>query len=238
MKNPFFLLTIGLSLAIISLLAYQAGQHSAGNQQIAPGETNPILKVYRTLSPQAQALYFKQSDHLTKPVPERLVELDEKTIGCFGPKEVLAMPDSDTNLGGQCCGALTSFEAYELQLRAIERFVNENGGKELIPEDPYDVPVDQAKLLTQFDNDILLSSKQQETFDEAITMSHHGGPCCCKCWKWHVMSGLAKKLIVDAGWSAHQIAELWDISSSCGHSEDTNLHQHYDSPQKNHDGHG
>jgi len=42
-----------------------------------------------------------------------------------------------------------------------------------------------------------------------------------------MMSGLAKKLIVDSGWNAHQIAQLWDISSSCGHSEDTDMHLHY-----------
>jgi len=60
-----------------------------------------------------------------------------------------------------------------------------------------------------------------------MQMSHHGGPCCCKCWKWHMMSGLGKKLIVDFGWNAKQLAELWDLSSSCGHKEDTNMHQHY-----------
>ncbi len=45
-----------------------------------------------------------------------------------------------------------------------------------------------------------------------------------------MMSGLAKKLIVDYGWDEHQTAELWDTSSSCGHDEDTDMHGHYDVP--------
>ncbi len=224
MKNPFACLTIGLVILMVGFLSFQAGKQKDSTER----DDNPIVATYKKLSPQAQALYYKQSDKLTKPVPDRLVELDEKTIGCFGPTQVLAMSTTEDNLGGQCCGALTNFEAYELQLKAIERFVDENGGGDLIPPDPYDVPVDVAQKLTQFDNDIVLSPEQQVTFDDAVSMSHHGGPCCCKCWKWYVMSGLAKKLIVDEGWDAHQVAELWDISSSCGHSEDTDMFKHYE----------
>lgn len=186
-----------------------------------------IQKVYDTLSPQAKALYHKQSKGLTQPVPPRLVELDEKNIGCFGPKQVMSMNAEDTNLGGQCCGALTSYDGYKVQLEAIEHFIVKNGGEGLVPPDPYDLSVEVAQELTRYDTDISLNEDQQATFDEAVAMSHHGGPCCCKCWKWYVMSGLAKKLIVDESWNANQIAELWDISSSCGHSEDTNFHQHY-----------
>ncbi len=190
-------------------------------------EASAIDKIYKGLSPQAQALYYKQSHALTQAVPERLVELDEKTIGCFGPKQILSMSTTEGNLGGQCCGALMNVEAYNVQLDAIQDFVEENGGAELIPPDPYDVSVSTAQRLTQYDSDITLSPEQQSAFDKAVAASHHGGPCCCKCWKWYMMSGLAKKLIVDEQWSAQQIAELWDISSSCGHSEDTDMHQHY-----------
>ncbi|MCA9370634.1 MAG: hypothetical protein KC680_01590 [Candidatus Peregrinibacteria bacterium] len=224
MKNPFAYLTIGLVILIVGFVSFQAGQQTQPTEQ---DEDNPIVATYKKLSPQAQALYYKQSDKLTKPVPDRLVELDEKNIGCFGAKQVLAMSTNEGNLGGQCCGALTDFEAYELQLKAIQRFIEENGGDDLIPPDPYDVPVDIAQKLTQFDSDIVLSQEQQSLFDEAVSMSHHGGPCCCKCWKWYVMSGLAKKLIVDEGWNEHQVAEMWDISSSCGHDDDTNMVDHY-----------
>jgi len=225
MKNPLAYLTISLAILIVAFLSFQVGKQT---ESVPRDDDNPIIATYKRLSPQAQALYYKQSDELTKSVPDRLVELDEKNIGCFGPKQVLAMSTSEENLGGQCCEALTSFEAYKLQLKAIERFMQEHGGEDLIPPDPYDVPVDVAQKLTQLDNDIVLSQEQQVIFDEAVAMSHHGGPCCCKCWKWYVMSGLAKKLIVDEGWDASQIAEMWDISSSCGHSEDTDMFKHYE----------
>jgi len=186
-----------------------------------------IERIYNALSPQAKSLYHKQSKGLTKPVAARIVELDKKTIGCFGPKQVLSMSKAEKNLGGQCCGALTNIEAYQIQLETIEHFVVKNGGRDVIPADPYDLSVEDAQRLTQIDKDITLSTSQQATFDEAVAMSHHGGPCCCKCWKWFVMSGLAKNLIVEENWDKNQIAELWDISSSCGHDEDTNMNQHY-----------
>lgn len=226
MKNPFAYLAIGLTILVVGFFSFQIGKQT---EPIEENKDNPIVATYKKLSPQGQALYYKQSDKLTKPVPDRLVELDEMTIGCFGPKQVLAMSTSEGNLGGQCCGALTDFEAYEVQLKAIEQFKLDNKDTEnLIPADPYDISVEVAQKLTQFDTDITLNTSEQAVFDEAVAMSHHGGPCCCKCWKWYVMSGLAKKLIVDENWNAHQIAELWDVSSSCGHSEDTDMHQHYD----------
>jgi hypothetical protein len=237
MKTSFFYITIGLVIGVIGVFSYQTGKHAGGTASILQEETNPILKVYATLSPKAQALYLKQSDNLTKEVPARLVELDSLNIGCFGAKKILNMSSADTNLGGQCCGHLKNDKSYDIQLEVLDLFIKENGGSEYIPENPYDTPVPLAQKLTKFDSDIILSATQQKTYDEATEMSHHGGPCCCKCWKWYVMSGLAKKLIVDEGWDAHQISELWDLSSSCGHDEDTNMHEHYNSPHDNDDGH-
>jgi hypothetical protein len=225
-KNPFFYITMSLALVIVGTLSYKLGQGTTVGLQMDSTETNPIVALYNTLSPQAKALYFKQSDNLTKPVPTRLVELDQKTIGCFGPSQVLSMTSNDENLGGQCCGALTNFKAYELQLQALSTFIDTHGGGDLIPADPYDVPVSLAKELTQYDTDIVLTADDQVVYDEALSSSHHG-PCCCKCWKWYMMSGLAKKLIEDEGWNARQVAQMWDLSSSCGHSEDTNMHEHY-----------
>ncbi len=189
--------------------------------------SSEIQEIYSELSPQAQSLYYQQSEKLTKSVDPRLVELDKLTIGCFGAQQVVKMSESEHNLGGQCCGALKKVESYNLQLEALSNFIKDNGNIELIPKDPYDVPVSHAKKLIQLDKDIVLSADQQQIYDEAMQMSHHGGPCCCKCWKWYVMSGLGKKLIVDYGWNAAKLAELWDTSSSCGHDEDTDMYKHY-----------
>lgn len=242
MKNPFFLLSAVLAIAFIGLVSSHLGQKAGGgpgstSMSIPKAEANPIVALYNTLPPEAQKFYYEQSKKLTQAVPERLVELDQLTIGCFAPSRVLAMSPSEPNLGGQCCGILKDFESYELQLKTLHRFIAENGANDLIPRDPYDTPVDLAQTLTRLDSTITLSEQQQKVYNDAMKMSHHGGPCCCKCWKWYVMSGLAKKLIVDEGWNDHQIAELWDLSSSCGHDEDTDIAKHYDEVVETHDSH-
>ena len=186
-----------------------------------------ILAEYESLPPQAKSLYYQQSESLTKPVPQRLVELDRLTIGCFGPDTIIQMPISDTNLGGQCCGALHDVEDYEEQLKALRSFIKENGNIDLIPKDPYEISIEDAQQLIKYDS-IILTPSQQKTYDDAMQMSHHGGPCCCKCWKWYMMSGLGKTLIIDYDFDSEQLAELWDSSSSCGHAEDTNMRQHYE----------
>jgi hypothetical protein len=206
------------------LFQYKPNQQKEETTEIG---INPIQTVYAALPEQAKPFYYQQSDGLINPVPERLVELDQLTIGCFGTNTIMQMSSTDTNLGGQCCGVLKDIEAYEEQLPVLHQFIEENGNIELIPKDPYDIPVTHAQTLILFDTDIILTPEQQNVFSEAVTLSHHGGPCCCKCWKWYMMSGLGKKLIVDYDWNAEQLAELWDLSSSCGHDEDTNMQEHY-----------
>ncbi len=219
-KNLYIIIGVAAALLVIGMFFF-----NQNNGHVVETSQNQITEVYASLSPQAKALYFQQSDELSKPVPERLVELDELKIGCFGPNTILQMSSSDENLGGQCCGVLKSFEAYEIQLDVLKHFIEENGNIDLIPKDPYDITVKHAQQLIGFDS-LVLSSEQQQVYNEAMQMSHHG-PCCCKCWKWYTMSGLGKKLIVDFDWNAEQLAELWDLSSSCGHEEDTNMHEHY-----------
>jgi hypothetical protein len=228
-KNKFLLwVTLTMVAVVGGYFAYQNP-----DSKVAEVTINETHAMYESLSPQAKALYYQQSNELTKPVPERLVELDQLTIGCFGPSKILSMSTAEGNLGGQCCGALKDFGAYEIQLESLRNFIEENGNIDLIPKDPYDLSIEQVQKLIVFDSTITFTSDQQNVYDGATQMSHHGGPCCCKCWKWYMMSGLAKKLIASYDWDEHQIAELWDLSSSCGHDEDTNMAKHYD--DKNHD---
>lgn len=222
-KGVILNIIVGIVIVIVAGIFFYSRQNSKG-------DTESNDEIYASLSPQAQQLYFKQSDSLTKPVSQRLIELDQLTIGCFGADTVMQMSSSEPNLGGQCCGVLKDINAYEIQLQALHDFIKEveiEELEELIPSDPYDIPVAEAQKLIAFDTEIVLSAEQQKIYDEAIQLSHHGGPCCCKCWKWYAMSGLGKKLIVDYGFTAEQLAELWDLSSSCGHDEDTNFAQHY-----------
>jgi hypothetical protein len=49
-----------------------------------------------------------------------------------------------------------------------------------------------------------------------MDMSHEGGPCCCKCWRWTAFEGQAKYLIVEKGFTAEQVASIWDLEDGCG----------------------
>lgn len=236
MNNKKTQLIIGaIAILVIGGLFLFQKKPNQQNDETTEVSINPIQTVYAALPERAKTFYYQQSEGLAQPVAERLVELDQLTIGCFGTNTIMQMSSTDTNLGGQCCGVLKDIEAYEEQLPALLNFIEENGDIELIPKDPYDIPVTHAQMLIALDTDIVLTSEQQSIFDEAVKQSHHGGPCCCKCWKWYMMSGLGKKLIVDYGWDAEQLAELWDLSSSCGHAEDTDMHEHYKDESENGD---
>lgn len=227
--NKFLLFFLLFSLIIISSCGSPTGDTVKDtDKEIVENSESEIMITYNSLSPKARSLYYKQSESLTKEVDPRVVELDQLTIGCFGTNTIMRMSEEDTNLGGQCCGALVDVETYKIQLQALNKFIEENNNINIIPKDPYDISVDHAQKLITFNKDIILLSTQQQIYNDAMKMSHHGGPCCCKCWKWYMMSGLGKKLIVDYSWNAEQLAELWDLSSSCGHDGDTNMHEHYE----------
>lgn len=132
-----------------------------------------------------------------------------KTNFCAGP-DILDRISTD-RLQGSCCSAM-DFHRYQEQLLGLERY--SYIGK--IPKDPYDIPVSLAKELLDFQKTIRLSAEQQAVYDEAVRLSHEGGPCCCKCWRWYAFEGLAKYLISEYDFNAEQIAEVWDLEDGCG----------------------
>jgi hypothetical protein len=84
-----------------------------------------------------------------------------------------------------------------------------------IPSDPYDVPAGLAqKLLAYYD--LELRDEEQAAYDFAMENADEQGPCCCKCWRWHVYGGLGKLLIRERGFTGEQLAEVWDLSDGCG----------------------
>ena len=87
---------------------------------------------------------------------------------------------------------------------------------EKIPSDPYDIPVSLVRELLDYQKNIILTQEQQQIYDEAVKMSHEGGPCCCKCWRWYAFEGLAKYLITEYDFNSEQIAEIWDLEDGCG----------------------
>lgn len=143
---------------------------------------------------------------------------NQKTNLCAGPNFIDSKSDKD-RIQGACCSAM-DLHRYKEQVEGLkelrEKYSNLGDDLRLIVEDPYDIPVSLARELLEYQKTITLTPEQQEIYNQAMKLSHEGGPCCCKCWRWYAFEGQAKKLIVDHNFSSEQIAELWDIQDGCG----------------------
>jgi hypothetical protein len=126
---------------------------------------------------------------------------------------IAGMPAS-TRLQGSCCSEM-NLERYAKQIDGLKRFAAFSE----IPPDPYDVPAPLAQqAMAAYDKQ--LTPDEQAAYDYAMANSHEKGPCCCKCWRWHVYGGLAKLLIHNRGFTGEQIVEVWNLSDGCGGSGD------------------
>jgi hypothetical protein len=100
-----------------------------------------------------------------------------------------------------------------------------------IPADPYDIPAELAQELFTYQQTLILSAEEQAVYDQAMTLAGEGGPCCCGCWRYTAFEGQAKYLIREHGFTAEQIAEVWDLEDGCGgtghhHEGDDTQHDH------------
>jgi hypothetical protein len=128
--------------------------------------------------------------------------------------DFLDSKSDDERLQGSCCSKMDSHR-YAEQVEGLKQY----SGINVIPSDPYDIEVSLAKTLVAFDREITLNAQEQETYDSAMKMSHEGGPCCCKCWRWTAFEGQAKYLITEYDFDAEQIAQVWDLEDGCGGKE-------------------
>ncbi len=135
-----------------------------------------------------------------------------RTNLCSGPGFVQGKSEEE-RLQGSCCSAM-DFHRYSEQVEGLKKYT----GVDAIPPDPYDIPVPLANRLLGYQKTISLTPEQQEIYEEAVELSHEGGPCCCKCWRWYAFEGLAKYLITEHGFGSGQIAEVWDLEDGCGGS--------------------
>ena len=129
---------------------------------------------------------------------------------CAGPGFIDSESD-DAMLQGSCCSTM-DFSRYKDQINGLKEFLS----IPQVPTDPYDISVSSAKQLLSYDKDIILTTGQQSIYDEATKQANEHGPCCCKCWRWNAMEGLAKYLIRNQAFTATQIAKIWDLEDGCG----------------------
>lgn len=143
---------------------------------------------------------------------EKFEYLSEKrSNSCSLQREAVLSYSDTTNLQGSCCGPMQLHE-YQEQVEGLKKF----SSIPQIPQDPYDIPVTLAKELFDYQKNIELTLEQQKVYDEAMKLSHEGGPCCCKCWRWTAFEGQAKYLITQHNFTSDQIAKIWDLEDGCG----------------------
>lgn len=125
---------------------------------------------------------------------------------------IMTLPEG-SRLQGSCCSPM-SLERYGFQVEGLRAYAQ----IDIVPPDPYDVDGQLAgRLFAAYD--LELTGPEQALYDEAMSLSDEGGPCCCQCWRWHVFGGLGKLLIREQAFDARQVAEVWDLSDGCGGDE-------------------
>lgn len=130
---------------------------------------------------------------------------------CGMPASVLYLMSAKARLQGSCCFPM-DYRAYVEQRRELSR---RYAGVDVIPKDPYDIPVSLAVRLVSYQS-IRLTPAQQRIYTQAKPLSTTKGPCCCRCWRWTAFGGQAKYLITRRHYSAKQIGDVWSTEEGCG----------------------
>ena len=113
-------------------------------------------------------------------------------------------------LQGSCCSPMEA-KRYREQIEGLKKYAAYSE----IPADPYDIEAGIAQKLLAAD-ELELTSEEQAAYDYAMSNSEEKGPCCCRCWRWRVYSGLAKTLVHDRHFTGEQVTEVWNLSNGCG----------------------
>lgn len=150
---------------------------------------------------------------------EELRQNGNSTCSAVFKDSILEMSDR-AYIKGSCCSPM-SMHRYEEQVEGLKKYADIPE----IPIDPYDVDATLVKELLVY-YDFRLNSEEQAVYDYAMKHSHEKGPCCCKCWRWYVYGGLAKKLIHERGFTGEQIADIWNLSDGCG-GEEEHVQEHH-----------
>lgn len=193
--NQRLLIAIGIIFIVFAFLvgnkftAFDFGR--TGNESFAPVKTTTVLIAGTT----------EKFEFLSK----------QRSSTCgLQPVSVEGYSD-DQRIQGSCCSQM-DLHRYQEQVEGLKQY----SPIRQIPKDPYDISASLAKELFGYQKSVVLTSEQQKIYDQAMELSHEGGPCCCKCWRWYAFEGQAKYLITEHNWNSQQIADLWDLEDGCG----------------------
>ena len=162
--------------------------------------------------PQAHARATAQRQTASRDLVARFAVLSRAHSNrCGMPASALNAMPPGSRLQGSCCFPM-DYRSYVNQVRELSR---RYPSVDVVPKDPYDIPVSLAKRLISYQS-ITLTPEQQKTYKRAVPLSSTKGPCCCPCWRWTAFGGQAKYLIARRHYSAKQIAEVWSLEEGCG----------------------
>ena len=156
-----YILVFGLIATAFGIGIFSSGGFNFGQLGLTGKQTNFGVK-------QAFAAGTKEAfDYLstTKTATSSFCGLQPTTVDGFSDED---------NIQGACCGAM-DFHRYQEQVESLKRYKDISQ----IPEDPYNIPVALAKQLFEYQQTITLGEVEQGVYDQAMEMSHEGGPCCC-----------------------------------------------------------
>jgi len=129
---------------------------------------------------------------------------------CGMPASALQTMPAGSHLQGSCCFPM-NYASYVQQAHELRSYAD----VDVIPKDPYDIPVSLAKRLIDYQS-IKLTPAEQRIYNRAKPLSETKGPCCCPCCRWTAFGGQAKYLITRRQYTARQIADLWGFEEGCG----------------------
>lgn len=165
-------------------------------------------------SDSSTSLIFKTGPNIKELETKFAILNTANSNSCGGTFDFVDGKLDRERIQGSCCGPM-NLHRYAEQIEGLIKYSK----YDKIPPDPYDVLASAAKELLDYQKNIVLTSEQQIVYDQAVEESDEGGPCCCKCWHWYAYEGLAKYLITEEGFTAEQIANVWDLSDACGGSD-------------------
>ena len=114
-------------------------------------------------------------------------------------------------LQGSCCSPM-NYTHYVEQIAGLKNYSDISA----IPQDPYNVTVQQVKQMLNYYNSITLNQSQNATFDQAASLTADKSWCCCPCWAWYAHAGLAKYLIKNYNYNVTQVVNLVNLEDCCG----------------------
>ena len=224
-----YLVTGGLSTIAILLFIFLVYHGPSVSESVSTHPVDDPHVIYNSIPTETgKNIFLVQSKNLTKSVDPELVDLDSQIISCSpnvdnlltsspsiggsctGPGVHLDNIDGKY-MGGQCCGVLQNTTKYHEHLEKLQQYSSIPD----IPLNPYKTPVNIAKKWIDYDNKTMLSTSEQIVYNQAMKMPGEG-PCCCHCWHYYVNEGIAKKMIHEYGYDAHQVSDFWNVSDICG----------------------